>query len=46
MLNVELLQHEHKIHYQNIISNFHTLVPDTKQAFSSLDSHISSKNLF
>ena len=31
MLNVELLQHEHKIHYQNIISNFHTSTNPDKQ---------------
>ena len=28
--NVDLKQHEHKIPHQNIISNFHTLVPNTK----------------
>ena len=28
--NVDLKPYEHKIPHQNIISNFHTLVPDTK----------------
>ena len=29
----DLQQHEHKIPFQNIISNFHTVVPDTKTSF-------------